>query len=96
MGDSISLDDILTELGRRGVIQLLVEGGPRTLQSFFGSDLVNELTVFFAPCLIGSEGLSFYRSREPRSVTEIQRRLKLASVRAVPNGNGDIRVDYTA
>ena len=95
VGDRISLPLVLTELGKRGIIQLMVEGGPTTLKTFFDENHINELTMFVAPCLIGSRGLSFYQSTGPRSISEPQRRLNLVSVRAVENGNGDIRVDYT-
>jgi diaminohydroxyphosphoribosylaminopyrimidine deaminase/5-amino-6-(5-phosphoribosylamino)uracil reductase len=95
-GTSISLVGILEELGRRGMIQVMVEGGSRTLRTFLDENLINEFTMFMSPSLIGSGGTPFYSGEEPRSVNAPQRRFKLLSVRAVENGNGDIRVDYSA
>ena len=91
----IELNAVLMELGRRGIIQVLVEGGATTLGKFFDEQLINELTVFIAPALIGSGGLSFYSPKEPTSIDDIQRRFRLKSVIAVDGGEGDIRIDYT-
>jgi diaminohydroxyphosphoribosylaminopyrimidine deaminase/5-amino-6-(5-phosphoribosylamino)uracil reductase len=52
-GDTLDLGLMLDELGRRGMTHLLVEGGSRTLTSFFAADLVDAVAVFVAPKLIG-------------------------------------------
>ncbi len=49
------LDDCLKELSRRNVTNLLVEGGPTVLRSFFAAGLVDEAWVFVAPRLIGGQ-----------------------------------------
>lgn len=49
------LKDCLRELARRDVTNLLVEGGPTLLRSFFHASLVDEAQVFVAPRLIGSQ-----------------------------------------
>jgi 2,5-diamino-6-(ribosylamino)-4(3H)-pyrimidinone 5'-phosphate reductase len=49
----VDLPALLDELGRRGVRQLLVEGGAEVLASFFRGGLVDRFTVYVAPVLIG-------------------------------------------
>ncbi|HEY5314557.1 MAG TPA: bifunctional diaminohydroxyphosphoribosylaminopyrimidine deaminase/5-amino-6-(5-phosphoribosylamino)uracil reductase RibD, partial [Pirellulales bacterium] len=49
----VSLDDLLGELGRRRMTNVLVEGGGQVLGSFFDAGLVDEVHVFIAPRLIG-------------------------------------------
>ena len=45
------LPDLLDELGRRGVVQLMVEGGARTIGSFHDAGLVDRYVVYVAPAL---------------------------------------------
>jgi diaminohydroxyphosphoribosylaminopyrimidine deaminase/5-amino-6-(5-phosphoribosylamino)uracil reductase len=49
----VALEPLLDELGRRGVISLLVEGGAETLASFFAGGLVDKVYAYIAPILIG-------------------------------------------
>lgn len=49
----LSLKACLRELARRGVTNLLVEGGASVLSSFLKAGLVDEANVFVAPKLIG-------------------------------------------
>jgi diaminohydroxyphosphoribosylaminopyrimidine deaminase/5-amino-6-(5-phosphoribosylamino)uracil reductase len=48
---------ILQELGRRGIRGLLVEGGGETAARFVGGGLTDKITLFYAPKLVGSEGV---------------------------------------
>lgn len=47
---------LLDELSRRGVAQLLVEGGPRVLTSFLRERLADEIWVYIAPKILGLQG----------------------------------------
>jgi diaminohydroxyphosphoribosylaminopyrimidine deaminase/5-amino-6-(5-phosphoribosylamino)uracil reductase len=49
------LEDILDELGRRDVVQLLVEGGATVAAEFHRSGLVDRYVVYLAPVLFGGE-----------------------------------------
>jgi diaminohydroxyphosphoribosylaminopyrimidine deaminase/5-amino-6-(5-phosphoribosylamino)uracil reductase len=51
----LSLAMCLRELAKREVTNVLVEGGPTVLTSFFEAGLVDEAHVFTAPKLIGGE-----------------------------------------
>jgi 2,5-diamino-6-(ribosylamino)-4(3H)-pyrimidinone 5'-phosphate reductase len=47
------LPALLAELARRGIRQVMVEGGSEVLASFLRARLVDSLTVYVAPLLIG-------------------------------------------
>ena len=49
------LEPLLDELGRRGVVQLLVEGGARVAASFHRSGLVDQYVLYLAPALLGGD-----------------------------------------
>jgi diaminohydroxyphosphoribosylaminopyrimidine deaminase / 5-amino-6-(5-phosphoribosylamino)uracil reductase len=49
------LHDVLGELGRRGVIQLLVEGGARVAHDFHVAGLVDRYVMYLAPLLFGGD-----------------------------------------
>ena len=48
---------VLEELGRRGIRGVLVEGGGETATGFVEGGLADKLTLFYAPRLIGSDGV---------------------------------------
>ena len=54
-GDS-NLHYLLDELDRRGISQLLVEGGPVVLTSFLKENLADEIVVYIAPAILGAQG----------------------------------------
>ncbi len=47
---------LLDELSKRGIAQLLVEGGPRVLTSFLKEGLADEVVVYIAPRILGAQG----------------------------------------
>lgn len=51
-----SLKELLDELGRRKIIRLLVEGGPKILAAFLKEQLADEVCIYIAPGLLGSAG----------------------------------------
>jgi diaminohydroxyphosphoribosylaminopyrimidine deaminase/5-amino-6-(5-phosphoribosylamino)uracil reductase len=53
----LDLRFVLEELGRRGVRGVLVEGGGETAARFVDDRLADKLTLFYAPKLLGSEGV---------------------------------------
>jgi diaminohydroxyphosphoribosylaminopyrimidine deaminase/5-amino-6-(5-phosphoribosylamino)uracil reductase len=50
-----NLHFLLTELSNRGISQLLVEGGPTLLTSFLKENLADEIIVYIAPKILGSQ-----------------------------------------
>ncbi|HXG41564.1 MAG TPA: bifunctional diaminohydroxyphosphoribosylaminopyrimidine deaminase/5-amino-6-(5-phosphoribosylamino)uracil reductase RibD [Dehalococcoidia bacterium] len=53
-GGHVALEPLLRELGRRGILSLLVEGGGELLGSFFDARLVDKVHAVIAPLVIGA------------------------------------------
>ena len=53
---SSNLHFLIDELSNRGISQLLVEGGPTLLTSFLKENLADEIIVYIAPKILGSQG----------------------------------------
>lgn len=53
---SVDLSALAVELGRRDVVTLLVEGGPRIIGGLRDAKLIHEIVAFIAPSLIGGTG----------------------------------------
>jgi diaminohydroxyphosphoribosylaminopyrimidine deaminase/5-amino-6-(5-phosphoribosylamino)uracil reductase len=51
----VSLPALLDELGKRGILSLLVEGGAEVHASFFAATLVDKVYAYVAPRLIGGQ-----------------------------------------
>jgi diaminohydroxyphosphoribosylaminopyrimidine deaminase / 5-amino-6-(5-phosphoribosylamino)uracil reductase len=49
------LDGVLDELGRRGVLQAVVEGGPTVAGEFHRAGLVDRYVIYLAPALFGGD-----------------------------------------
>jgi len=57
LSEGLDLLYVLQELGRREIRGLLVEGGGETAAHFVGGRLADKITLFYAPKLVGSEGV---------------------------------------
>lgn len=87
------LEDLLDELGRRDVLQLLVEGGPRLAHAFHAAGLVDQYVVYVAPALLGGDdGLPLLAGPGAPTMAAV-RRGRLAGVRVV---GADVRIDVLA
>jgi diaminohydroxyphosphoribosylaminopyrimidine deaminase / 5-amino-6-(5-phosphoribosylamino)uracil reductase len=49
------LPAVLEELGRRGVLQLMVEGGPTVAAAFHRAGLIDRYVIYLAPALFGGD-----------------------------------------
>jgi len=50
------IKSVLEYLGKKGVQQLLVEGGPTALASFLKEGLADECVIYIAPMILGAKG----------------------------------------
>lgn len=55
----IDLNSVLKELGRRDILSLLLEAGPRLNAAALSSGLVQRMTLFYAPKIAGSAKVPF-------------------------------------
>ncbi len=69
---------LLAELGRRSIHELLIEGGSGVATSAIKAGVVNAMTIFYNPCLIGGDGVPMVGSL---GVARPSRALRLRSVR---------------
>jgi diaminohydroxyphosphoribosylaminopyrimidine deaminase/5-amino-6-(5-phosphoribosylamino)uracil reductase len=69
----LSLIHCLRELHLRGATNVLVEGGPRVLSSFFESRLVDAAYIFVAPIFIGGDSHHPMRGLESQAMNDALR-----------------------
>jgi diaminohydroxyphosphoribosylaminopyrimidine deaminase/5-amino-6-(5-phosphoribosylamino)uracil reductase len=90
MERSGDLGALLDELGRLGVLQLLVEGGAHVAHRFHRAGLVHRYVVYLAPALLGGDdGLGLFAGPGAPTMAEVWRG-RLAGVRRLGE---DVRID---
>lgn len=68
------LGDVLDELGRRGVMQLLVEGGAMVTGAFHQAGLVDAYVIYMAPALFGGDdALAMFRGSGAQTIDDVWR-----------------------
>ena len=78
---------LLDGLGKRGIQQVLVEGGPHVAASFLREGLVDEICVYVAPKVLGGDGTASIG--EPMAVLEHVVRLHHVQIKAFGD---DVRI----
>ena len=87
------LDDVLAELGRRGVMQLLVEGGATVAREFHSAGLVDRYVLYLAPVFFGGDdGRPLFAGPGAGTIGDVWRG-RLVSVERL---GGDLRVEVAA
>ena len=87
------LGDVLDELGRRGVLQVLVEGGARVAHDFHAAGLVDRYVLYLAPALFGGDdGRPLFAGPGLRTIGDVWRG-RLVSVEQLGE---DLRVEVAA
>jgi diaminohydroxyphosphoribosylaminopyrimidine deaminase/5-amino-6-(5-phosphoribosylamino)uracil reductase len=87
------LDDVLVELGRRGVLEVLVEGGAGVAHAVHSQGLVDRYVLYLAPALFGGDDARplFAGPGAPTIGT-----LWRGSVQSVTSLEPDLRVELAA
>jgi diaminohydroxyphosphoribosylaminopyrimidine deaminase / 5-amino-6-(5-phosphoribosylamino)uracil reductase len=76
---AVDLHDLTRALGERGVLELLVEGGPRLQASLWAAGLADRLVWYLAPLAIGGQDAPGLLGAGAATLADA-RRLRLASV----------------
>ncbi len=85
------LDGLLDELGERGLLQVLVEGGATLAGAFHSLGLIDEYWLYLAPAIMGgSDAKSTFAGPGATTMAEVQRG---TFVSATPLGD-DLRIIY--
>jgi diaminohydroxyphosphoribosylaminopyrimidine deaminase/5-amino-6-(5-phosphoribosylamino)uracil reductase len=58
-GGRVDLSAVLTELGRREILSVLLEAGPSLNGAALAASLVHKLVLFYAPKIAGEVGVPF-------------------------------------
>ena len=90
-GDGLDLREILTLLGRRGVLQLLVEGGSKLHGGFLAAGLIDRLVLYVGACILGPQGNPLFSIEGPKSINDVTRWRSCG----VKNFGNDVRLEYT-
>ncbi len=86
-------EDLLYDLGKRGVVQLLVEGGARVAWLFHQRRLVDQYVIYYAPALLGGDdGVPLFRGPGAPTMAGAWRG-RIAGVRQI---GPDVRIDVLA
>lgn len=56
-GSRLDLTAVVKLLAARGIIRLMVEGGPTLAMALIAADLVDEAILFHSPKVVGEDGL---------------------------------------
>ena len=84
------LGDVLDELGRRKVVQLLVEGGARVAHDFHAAGLVDRYVFYLAPVLFGGDDARpMFAGPGATTMAEVWR----GAITGVTRLGDDVRVD---
>ena len=85
-----NLDGLLDELGDRGVLQVLVEGGRSVVRTFHDEDLIDRYVIYIAPALFGgTDKLPLLAGPTAPTISEVWRG-EFVGVRQI---GADVRVD---
>jgi len=87
-GSGVDLGAVLDALGEREVNDLLLECGPTLAGAWLTAGLVDELVIYQAPHIMGSETQSMVRTPEWRALDQ-RLQLRITDVRAI---GGDMRI----
>lgn len=77
---------VLKELEARGVARVLVEGGGEVLWSFLSRDLVDRLTVYVAPVVLGGRNAPTLADGEGAADLDAAARLRFDGAEALDDG----------
>jgi diaminohydroxyphosphoribosylaminopyrimidine deaminase/5-amino-6-(5-phosphoribosylamino)uracil reductase len=79
VGQGVDLEDLARALGERGVLELMVEGGPRLQASLWAAGLADRLVWYLAPLAIGGQAAPGLLGGDGAATLADARRLRLAS-----------------
>lgn len=84
------LGDVLEDLGRRQILQVLVEGGPTVAHDFHVSGLVDRYVIYLAPALLGgSDGRPVLEGRGAPTIDGLWR----GRLRSIERLGEDLRIE---
>lgn len=86
--DGVDLPTVAKDLASRGILEVLVDGGPRVATSFVAAGLADELTIYLGAKLAGGSGVAMFSS----VFTTLSAALDV-TIRDVTKVGPDLRID---
>ncbi|MDA8392306.1 MAG: bifunctional diaminohydroxyphosphoribosylaminopyrimidine deaminase/5-amino-6-(5-phosphoribosylamino)uracil reductase RibD [Actinomycetota bacterium] len=84
--------DVLDELGRRDVLQVLIEGGARVAHDFHAGGLIDRYVVFVAPAILGGDdGVPMFSGAGAATLADAWR----GEIQSVERFGDDVRIELT-
>ncbi|MCH9625978.1 MAG: Riboflavin biosynthesis protein RibD [Chlamydiales bacterium] len=87
----IELSQVLDELGKRNIVQLLVEGGSQMHTAFLKEKLAQRLVLYIGACVLGDQGKPLLTDCP---ITSIQQAWRW-TLKDVARFGQDVRLDYS-
>lgn len=89
-GMGVDLGSVMNSLGKRGILQVMVEGGGKILGAFLEENIFNHLTIYVGNRVLGNGGTPLFGLD---SITTLEGSPKLRLLDAAVLGNS-VRLDY--
>ncbi|HEV8053065.1 MAG TPA: bifunctional diaminohydroxyphosphoribosylaminopyrimidine deaminase/5-amino-6-(5-phosphoribosylamino)uracil reductase RibD [Parachlamydiaceae bacterium] len=89
-GVGLDLHKVLIILGRRRILQLMIEGGGAIFGAFLEARIVDHLSLFIGGCILGNGGIPLFATE---SITTLKESPQLQLVGSKILGNS-VRLDY--
>lgn len=86
----LNLKEVLASLGRRAVLQVMVEGGSTLHSSFIQQKMANHLTLYVGSCILGAEALPLFSGISSPMISDAVR----PCLETVRRFGPDVRLDY--
>lgn len=86
----LNLHSVLTHLGKKNIMQLLVEGGAAIHSSFLKNDLWDEYILYQGACILGHQGIPLITSLMPNDIKDAPR----WKINNVERFNNDVKISY--
>jgi diaminohydroxyphosphoribosylaminopyrimidine deaminase/5-amino-6-(5-phosphoribosylamino)uracil reductase len=68
----LDLHAVMVELGRRGFLQVMVEGGAEVHSHFIKEKLVDEMVIYFGACILGSSAQPWARTEITKTIGDVE------------------------
>lgn len=72
--EKIDLKKISKELTQKGILRVLIEGGPKTIESFLKKDLIDELYLIQSPKNLPKTGIPLFPNGFPKGFIETEKK----------------------
>ncbi len=66
----VDLSEVMEKLALRNISSVLIEGGSRIIASAFSDGIVDKVNFFYAPKILGGEGISICNGPGPETMSE--------------------------